>query len=1012
MERPSKRARTGPSPLEDEDAESDELNLQPEELNLRRDPGYQFERSRAFAAFKLKSAFERIFEKYEKDFTGVGDEIDLATGEIVVDNGHIQSLKEANDDDASQDGSVDEEEEQGAQDKSTGNSIRPPMSAPNAPVFSGGPSNATPYMGGPPPQLSGMMPTSYMQPAPPSMLYGAPSDQAWAVPEIPQVPVETRISPKTAKLRVIASRDGDGDGEDDVLLEKSTAELATPKTDEKRRTQRLSLPQSSALKDRTTAKDGNKGSAKKAKEKTPKQRTPKSQQVAEVQTSSSSVRRSRKLKVDRAQIRQDENQPPATVTSLAVDAPTEKPVSNHKAKIAVESRNGATGGKEEIMAVKAKRKKRDSTGSKHLPDDFYISSSPSRRVIVKPSGQRLQVEIAVKQSVEFTTFRAITPEASVEHSAPEVPNVEQAEHTTNAASQVIENRAVKDSGDADKTGSSTDETENRSEAAPPEVFTRNVVDPAYAFSDEDEPIIPRPSKAVKQQDMSGSRRPSTRRTGAIHMENPEGTVQPTQVVPNEDKAAQDQEVNTSPPPRQPSPTVDVSMADAENSPSGDVADTVVLPLVEEAEAEHQGEKQQQQSNPQDQDGDIIMALDAIISKLAPTTSSENSSEAVEDTTKQDTVPPPSEGAEQTTGGETTHGGNSPSLLKKSPLRTGAARKPVLDDTASEPKISYLKQRPRRSLRFLLPDTSLDSDPVFPGQDGSTGRQGTGDQISTGLPNSSWPDEATPWQTGHVDLCSEVSEIAALLKKRPRRRSTRLQREVSPPAENTPTLQTDPSLVTREGGTTVQQHNERPSSPMIPDSDPPVPQESAQHREKEPSPMIPDPDPPVPGQESAVQREPSPTIPDSDPPVPEAQTGDGSYQLELPTTPIRHKRLRQPQHHTTPHKQTPRQTPSRQTAPSSATSKRTGILSLLSDDDEEEDELSLGPGDFTPSGTRWLPRKTTTSVMGSSPAAAAAAAAARSGSGLRAGGFNGRAIHSSQFLTGDILLFAPVVVCQR
>ena len=38
---------------------------------------------------RLKSTFETIFEKYGKDFDGVGDEIDLETGEILVDNGHI-----------------------------------------------------------------------------------------------------------------------------------------------------------------------------------------------------------------------------------------------------------------------------------------------------------------------------------------------------------------------------------------------------------------------------------------------------------------------------------------------------------------------------------------------------------------------------------------------------------------------------------------------------------------------------------------------------------------------------------------------------------------------------------------------------------------------------------------------------------------------------------------------------------------------------------------------------------
>lgn len=95
MERPAKRPRFGAAPFEEEDPDEDELVSRPEEVNARRDPGLRFERSRAFAAFKLKSAFESIFEKYGKDFTGVGDEIDLRTGEIVVNNGHIQSLKNA-----------------------------------------------------------------------------------------------------------------------------------------------------------------------------------------------------------------------------------------------------------------------------------------------------------------------------------------------------------------------------------------------------------------------------------------------------------------------------------------------------------------------------------------------------------------------------------------------------------------------------------------------------------------------------------------------------------------------------------------------------------------------------------------------------------------------------------------------------------------------------------------------------------------------------------------------------
>ena len=41
---------------------------------------------------QLKSRFETIFEKYSKDFDGIGDEIDMRTGEIVVNNGHILGM--------------------------------------------------------------------------------------------------------------------------------------------------------------------------------------------------------------------------------------------------------------------------------------------------------------------------------------------------------------------------------------------------------------------------------------------------------------------------------------------------------------------------------------------------------------------------------------------------------------------------------------------------------------------------------------------------------------------------------------------------------------------------------------------------------------------------------------------------------------------------------------------------------------------------------------------------------
>ena len=52
---------------------------------------------RARLDYKLKSTFEAIFEKYGKDFDGIGDEIDLNTGRILVNNGHLLKMQHERD---------------------------------------------------------------------------------------------------------------------------------------------------------------------------------------------------------------------------------------------------------------------------------------------------------------------------------------------------------------------------------------------------------------------------------------------------------------------------------------------------------------------------------------------------------------------------------------------------------------------------------------------------------------------------------------------------------------------------------------------------------------------------------------------------------------------------------------------------------------------------------------------------------------------------------------------------
>ncbi|RAK76418.1 Myb-like DNA-binding domain protein [Aspergillus fijiensis CBS 313.89] len=77
MGRPNKRARFA-LPVEPEEDGGGDIDLH---------------EARAQNDQRLKSIFEGIFEKYGRDFTDVGDEIDLQTGKIIVNNGHIQELE-------------------------------------------------------------------------------------------------------------------------------------------------------------------------------------------------------------------------------------------------------------------------------------------------------------------------------------------------------------------------------------------------------------------------------------------------------------------------------------------------------------------------------------------------------------------------------------------------------------------------------------------------------------------------------------------------------------------------------------------------------------------------------------------------------------------------------------------------------------------------------------------------------------------------------------------------------
>ncbi|KAI5846950.1 centromere protein Scm3-domain-containing protein [Tricharina praecox] len=56
-------------------------------------------REREACASRLRESWELIFEKYGKDFDGCADEIDLDTGELLVDNGYIRGMVSESEDD-------------------------------------------------------------------------------------------------------------------------------------------------------------------------------------------------------------------------------------------------------------------------------------------------------------------------------------------------------------------------------------------------------------------------------------------------------------------------------------------------------------------------------------------------------------------------------------------------------------------------------------------------------------------------------------------------------------------------------------------------------------------------------------------------------------------------------------------------------------------------------------------------------------------------------------------------
>ncbi|KAK3301060.1 uncharacterized protein B0H64DRAFT_29933 [Chaetomium fimeti] len=548
MEPPTKRPRFGPAPFEHhnpndpsdpnyEDPEADELNERPEAVNARRDPAARLERSRAFAAFKLKSAFERIFEKYERDFTGVGDEIDLRTGEIVVDNGHVHSLKDAElggaeeeeeeghgvdsgGDGVSEAGSLNEEEkmvrgtrvENRRLSRVGGDALSSMPSQVGAPPFLAGGWAAPSPVGGPPLGFSGMAYPGQMPFGLP-MQYGTPismptTDPTWSTPELPSPFVRNALASgdvtgsarqKTARLSLSAAREQDAGDEDDVFLDVSARVGAKEQAGGLAIKQKVLLARPPPEKIPAKRRGRPPGTGRKNAEKA--NGLGKHQQPAK----SPAERR----KVQRNRLESDATTEPtrASKRTLAPNPAFAAQVENHGAVATppappktiepdvsgTPAPNGATnqGTKKDSAnpseLVTPSPSPPVAGPETNLDPSVYINlSDGEEKLALKPRDQIFRVEITTTKRFDAHSFRILSPEPS---EADPPSHHEPVQDESNL--QVTPT----DSGPQD---TCPPERENKAQTTSAEAFSRNFVDPAYAFSDDDEPALPKGKPQRKQ----------------------------------------------------------------------------------------------------------------------------------------------------------------------------------------------------------------------------------------------------------------------------------------------------------------------------------------------------------------------------------------------------------------------------------------------------------------------------------------------------------------------------------
>lgn len=512
MEPATKRRKTTEA-LADTD-EDDELFLEPQELNQRRDPAFQLANGRARAATQLKSRFEDIFARYERDFTGIGDEIDLATGEVVVDNGHLSSMRSMEDwivDDDDDEDRYEDEDDAGQVIPGDGDDKCPGTvdGGPRDPWRVAEPSWPPESESRGPPPLGSLLPTPFHSTEPshsfPPFAHASSvsADPTWQDPELPHSAFLSRtLSPngrhyggatpvvtKTVLVKSLNAPESPEADEDDDL---QTASGNAPQRTETRELQMTrespliskkfpmvdSSPQDNGLNDLIQ------------------------DVIKNIPDTPPSIRRSRlpKLQGAPSPLRQAHRMRSKSMSNLRIsDTPL------HEKSLAVPRKRGR---RPRVRAVPGIERQAWSTpGDQSSWDESDLESfiDVTSHNVTKPAGQILYVDIRAGSSIGKGTITAKY------HLGP----LETSLHTGGKASMVQGNASKKpvahgpestDDGIASRdhldenilVASNFRQPRKTDKPKSQDSFQRNVVDPAFIFSDE-ETLLPKRQKSKRRQ---------------------------------------------------------------------------------------------------------------------------------------------------------------------------------------------------------------------------------------------------------------------------------------------------------------------------------------------------------------------------------------------------------------------------------------------------------------------------------------------------------------------------------